>query len=188
MTSRQGNAFVFCSSHQLPLICLGPLKCFLSWHGALKDPRLSEFFLNNRETSTLSGVARLAWRSQDTVKNHLHKPWLCVCWKSACVHWSKNLRGLFLPWPPWLWEQRPKDNEVGMEPLWFSFLGRLHTHSRATLCELWEDIMWCLPPAVISMCCFCLLLLPLIHKFIHCVSNVYAFTDQHFHLDCFLWS
>ena len=90
--------------------------------------------------------------------------------------------------PPGFESRDQKIMKLGWSLYGSLFLGRLHTHSRATLCELWEDIMWCLPPAVISMCCFCLLLLPLIHKFIHCMSNVYAFTDQHFHLDCFLWS
>ena len=54
----RGDAFLFCSSQQLSRLCLGPLKGFLSWHGALQGPpsRLMHCFWNYRETRTPSGV------------------------------------------------------------------------------------------------------------------------------------
>ena len=38
MTSCQLNIFLFWSSQELPRLRLGPLKGFLSWHGALQGP------------------------------------------------------------------------------------------------------------------------------------------------------
>ena len=59
MTPCQGNTFLFCFSHQLPRLRLGPMKGFLSWHGALQGPltRLVRCFWNYRETRTPSGMA-----------------------------------------------------------------------------------------------------------------------------------
>ena len=56
-----GEILVLCSSsQQLPRLRLGPLKGFLSWHGALLRPstRLVRCFRNYRDTRTPSGVAR----------------------------------------------------------------------------------------------------------------------------------
>ena len=59
--------FLLRSFLQLPRLRLGPLKGFLSWHGALQGPstRLVRCFRSYRDTRTLSGVQR----SQYTVKN-----------------------------------------------------------------------------------------------------------------------
>ena len=56
----RGNAFLFCSSQQLPRLCLRPLKGFLSWHGALQGPStlLVRCSRNYRDSKTPSGVAR----------------------------------------------------------------------------------------------------------------------------------
>ena len=58
MTPRQENAVFFCSSQQLPCLSLGPLKGFLSSHGAIQGPstRLVRCFRNYRDTRTPSGV------------------------------------------------------------------------------------------------------------------------------------
>ena len=47
-----GNTFLFHSSQQLAFLRLGPLKDFLSWHGALQGPStcLVRCFRNYRET------------------------------------------------------------------------------------------------------------------------------------------
>ena len=51
---------------QLPHLRLGPLKGFLSWHGALQGPSIR--------------LVRCFW-------NNWHIPWLCVCWKRTFLHW-----------------------------------------------------------------------------------------------------
>ena len=58
MTPHQGNTILFRSSQQLPCLCLGHSKGFLSWHGALLGPStcLVRCFRNYRDTRTLSGV------------------------------------------------------------------------------------------------------------------------------------
>ena len=55
-----GNTTLFRSSQQLPRLHPGPLKGFLSWHGALQGPstRLVRCFRNYRDTKTPSGVPR----------------------------------------------------------------------------------------------------------------------------------
>ena len=48
----KGNTFLFRSSQQLPCLRLGPLKGFMSWHGAHQGPptRLVRCFWNYKET------------------------------------------------------------------------------------------------------------------------------------------
>ena len=65
------NTILCSSSLQLPLLRFGPLKGFLSSHRALQEPstHFMHCFQNYRDTRTMSGVPRLAWRSQDTINN-----------------------------------------------------------------------------------------------------------------------
>ena len=60
ITPNWGNTFLFRSYQQLPCLHLGPLRCFLSWHGALQGPstHLERCFRNYRDTRTPSGVPR----------------------------------------------------------------------------------------------------------------------------------
>ena len=60
MSSGRGNAFLFPSSQQLPRLCLGPLKAFLSCHGAFQEPLscLERRFQNYAELRTPSLLAR----------------------------------------------------------------------------------------------------------------------------------
>ena len=60
MAPGRGNTILFRSCQQLPRLRLGPLKGFLSWHGALQGPstRLLRCFQNYGDTRTPSGVRR----------------------------------------------------------------------------------------------------------------------------------
>ena len=53
-----GNFILFCSSQQLPCLCLGPLEGFLSWHGALQwlSICLVRCYRNYRDTRTPSVI------------------------------------------------------------------------------------------------------------------------------------
>ena len=60
MTPHRGNTILFHSSLQLPGLRPGPLKGFLSWHGALQGPLTCHVrcFRNYRDTRTPSGISR----------------------------------------------------------------------------------------------------------------------------------
>ena len=60
------DTILFCSSQQLPRLHLGPLKGFLSWHGALQGPDtyLVRCLWNYRDIRTPSGGTPQARRSE----------------------------------------------------------------------------------------------------------------------------
>ena len=94
MTPHWGNTIIFPSIQQLPRLCLGPLKSFLSWHDALQGPLtcLVHCFQNYIETRTQSGTPRQAEKPQGTFKNSWRKPWLCVRWKRTCLQRSRIVK------------------------------------------------------------------------------------------------
>ena len=89
MTPSQGNTFILRSSQQLPRLCFGPLKCFLSCHG----PRLASgkaFRATNKQGH--HQVCRARHGGPRTPKKCWCKPELCVCWNRTFYHRSLILK------------------------------------------------------------------------------------------------
>ena len=126
MTPSRGNTILCSSSQQLPRLCLGPLKGFLSWQDVLQGPSTFPLrcFQKYRETRTLSCVLHSGQRSQDTVRNIWSKPGLCVCWKHTSFRCSKTweIPGPLL-WPPYLVLHQKRSFHGSKICLCFTFTG-----------------------------------------------------------------
>ena len=92
MTLWWGNTFLFCSYKQLPRLRLGPLKGFLSWHGAVQGPWncLVCCVQNYRESRTMSGVSHWGWKSPfRRTLSRTTETKTCASRKRTCFRCSK---------------------------------------------------------------------------------------------------
>ena len=79
---------IFSSVPSGNFICLGTLKGFLSWHSSHRGPSNLLFtLLLDLHKDTVRCQER---KSKDLAENNWSEPWLPVCKKDTCFHWSKR--------------------------------------------------------------------------------------------------
>ena len=106
---------LFSSSQQLPCLCLGPLKGFLSWHGALQGPSpgLVCYSATSARTNCMLCRAGRHRRPRTLSKTTEANLDLFVCNKRTLLHWSLTVLNIIEElWPDLPWGQEAEREAI----------------------------------------------------------------------------